>query len=146
MRISIDTKAKVKVGNLSRGGKDRRKNPLKADDHNHQWTETLVPLGILDVKAGDFSVYFGTSAETSDFIVDCLEKWWKENQKNYANIEELVINLDKGKNPKIYLIEESYEKGVIVKPDELVEFRQFWQASSELPKWDVLIIPPEKPK
>ena len=120
MRISIDTKAKVKVkvGNLSRGGKDRRKNPLEADDHDHQWTETLVPLGILDVKGGDFSVYFGTSAETSDFIVDCLEKW----------------------------IEGSYEKGVIVKPDELADFRQFWLTSEELPKWDVLIIPPEKPK
>ena len=51
----------------------------------------------------------------------------------------------KEKHPKIHLIEGSYEKGVIVKPDELADFRQFWQTSEELPKWDVLIIPPEKP-
>jgi len=217
LRISLDSKAKVKVGNLSRGGKDRRKNALKADDHDHQWTEVLVPLGILDVKKGDFSIYFGTSAETSDFIVDCLRKWWQENQKHYSNIEELVINLDngasqrsnrtqfikrmvqfsqeshlkirliyyppyhskynavercwailenywngaildsreavlswashmtwKGKHPTIHIIEENYETGVIVKPNELVDLRQFWHSSEHLPKWDVLIIPPEK--
>ena len=96
MRISIDSKAKVKVGNLSRGGKDRRAESLKADDHDHQWSEVLVPLGILDVQGGDFSIYFGTSAETSDFIVDCLSRWWRENHSHYSSVEELVINLDNG--------------------------------------------------
>nr|WP_237743688.1 transposase [Pleurocapsa sp. PCC 7319] len=96
LRISIDSKAKVQVGNLSRVGKDRRAESLKADDHDHQWSEVLVPLGILDVQGGDFSIYFGTSAETSDFIVDCLSRWWRENQSHYSSVEELVINLDNG--------------------------------------------------
>jgi hypothetical protein len=38
LRISLDSKAKVKVGNLSRGGKDRRGEPLKALAHEHQPT------------------------------------------------------------------------------------------------------------
>ena len=42
------------------------------------------------------SIYFGQSAETSDFIVDCLELWWQENQAIYPGLEELVIDLDGG--------------------------------------------------
>ncbi|MDB9391902.1 hypothetical protein [Microcystis aeruginosa] len=45
---------------------------MKALDHDYQCSEILVPLGILDVQGENFSIYFGTSAETSDFIVDCL--------------------------------------------------------------------------
>lgn len=95
-RISIDSKAKVKIGNLSRGGKARQLEPLKADDHDHEWTHVLVPLGILDVKRDNLSIYFGQSAETSDFVMDCLELWWSANQKQYEPIEELVIDLDGG--------------------------------------------------
>lgn len=42
------------------------------------------------------SIYFGQSAETSDFVVDCLELWWQENQSIYLGLEELVIDLDGG--------------------------------------------------
>ncbi len=76
LRISIDSKAKVKIGNLSRGGKARQFEPLKADDHDNEWTHVLVPFGILDVKRDNLSIYFGQSAETSDFVMDCLERWW----------------------------------------------------------------------
>ena len=40
------------------------------------------------------SIYCGQSAETSDFVVDCLELWWQENQAIYPGLEELVIDLD----------------------------------------------------
>jgi len=40
----------------------------------------------------------GTSFETSDFIVDCIEMWWERNEKEYKHIKELVINLDNGPN------------------------------------------------
>ena len=96
LRISIDSKAKVKIGNLSRGGKARQLEPLKADDHDNEWTHVLVPFGILDVKRDNLSIYFGQSAETSDFVMDCLELWWSANQKQYEPIEELVIDLDGG--------------------------------------------------
>lgn len=96
MRISIDTKAKVKIGNLSRGGKARTPLPVKADDHYLQWNAVLVPFGILDVLQNRLSIYFGQSAETTDFVIDCLIAWWQENQSLYPQVEELAIDLDNG--------------------------------------------------
>ncbi|WP_337907203.1 ISAzo13-like element transposase-related protein [Iningainema tapete] len=96
LRISIDSKAKVKIGNLSRDGYDRTIEARKADDHDTEWSAVLVPLGILDVQSDRLSIYFGQSAETSDFVVDCLSTWWSENKSLYRGLEELVINLDNG--------------------------------------------------
>jgi hypothetical protein len=55
-----------------------------------------VPFGILDLRGEQLSIYFGKSAETSDFIVDCLETWWQEKSQLYQEIDELVIDLDNG--------------------------------------------------
>ena len=96
LRISLDAKAKVKIGNLSRGGKARTIEPLQADDHDTEWSVVLVPNRILDVTGERLSIYFGQSAETSDFVVDCLELWWQENEPIYGGLEELVIDLDGG--------------------------------------------------
>ena len=49
LRISIDTKDKVKVGDLSRGGQSRGAEATQANDHDMQYQEKLVPCGILDV-------------------------------------------------------------------------------------------------
>ncbi len=96
LRLSIDSKAKVKIGNLSRNGKSRSLQAKKADDHDHVWTSVLVPFGILNLQTHQLSIYFGSSAETSDFIVDCLSKWWEANKEHYQNLEELMIELDGG--------------------------------------------------
>jgi hypothetical protein len=96
LRLSIDTKAKVKIGNLSRNGKARTLKAKQADDHDSEWQSVLVPFGILNLDNDELSIYLGQSAETSDFIVDCLERWWQNNQAGYAEIEEWVINLDGG--------------------------------------------------
>ncbi len=96
LRLSIDTKAKVKIGNLSRGGKARSLEPKTANDHDTEWQALLVPFGILNTDNDQLSIYFGQSAETSDFIVDCLADWWSKNQSDYAEIEEWVIDLDGG--------------------------------------------------
>ena len=76
----MDSKAKVKIGNLSRGGKGRTLKAQEADDHDHEYEAILVPFGILNTQSDQLSIYLGQSAETSDFIVDCLEAWWTENQ------------------------------------------------------------------
>jgi hypothetical protein len=96
LRLSIDTKAKVKIGDFSRDGKTREKEPEGALDHDVASDAKLVPSGIFE-PANDFlSIIFGTSIETSDFIVDCLEQWWEENKRRHSLIKELVINLDNG--------------------------------------------------
>lgn len=207
LRISIDSKAKVKVGNLSRGGKARTIEALKADDHDNQWSAVLVPFGILDVWRNQLSIYFGQSAETTDFIADCLSSWWQENKQIYSELEELAINLDNGSairnnrtqfikrmvnfadqtklrikliyyppyhskynpiercwavlenywngailntidaaiswasnmtwnlvSPIVHLVKETYDKGVIVPPDELQNFLPYWERDEFLPK------------
>ncbi len=96
LRLSIDCKAKVKIGNLSRRGKDRTKDARKADDHDTEVEAILVPFGILDVLGNAVTIYFGQSHETSDLIVDCLESWWNEHAHQYQEVEELAINLDNG--------------------------------------------------
>jgi Rhodopirellula transposase DDE domain len=96
LRVSIDTKAKVKIGNLSRGGKARTVEGKQADDHDTQWQAVLVPFGILNTHSDRLSIYLGQSAETSDFIVDCLTAWWYENQHDFLELDEWVIDLDGG--------------------------------------------------
>ena len=96
LRVSIDSKAKVKIGNLSRGGKARTLEAKQADDHDMTWKTILVPFGILNTQNDQLSIYMGQSAETSDFIVDCLTAWWQENQLQNSELDEWVINLDGG--------------------------------------------------
>ena len=96
LRISIDSKAKLDVGDYSRGGQSRGEEAVEAWDHDMRSKEKLVPFGILDVLGGLLTIIFGTSRETSDFMVDCLQQWWDVNGKNYPHIRQLVINLDNG--------------------------------------------------
>jgi hypothetical protein len=96
LRISIDTKAKVNVGPFSRRGRSRGKSATQAADHDVAPEHKLVPFGILDVLAGLVTIIFGTSRETSDFVVDCLQQWWDENKQRYTHITQLVMNLDNG--------------------------------------------------
>jgi hypothetical protein len=96
LRISIDTKAHLKIGELSRGGKSRGKKATKAHDHDTEVQAKLIPFGILEVMSAMLTITFGTVRETSDFIVDCLDLWWQDRKKVYPHIRELVINLDNG--------------------------------------------------
>jgi transposase len=96
LRISIDTKAKVKIGDFSRGGKARAKEAPKGADHDMSPTAKLVPCGILEVVAAALTTVVGNSAETSDFIVDALQIWWDDRKAVYSNIKNLVINIDNG--------------------------------------------------
>lgn len=96
LRISIDSKAKVKIGDFSRNGYERNIKPEKTLDHDYSPKAVLVPFGILDVLTDQLWIYFGQSKETSDFIVDCLQLWWKANNNHYNQIEELMIELDGG--------------------------------------------------
>ncbi len=96
LRISIDAKAVLKLGELSRRGMSRGKEAEKAQDKDMAISGKLVPFGILEVLSGVFTILFGKSRETSDFVMDCLEQWWEERKENYPHIKELVINLDNG--------------------------------------------------
>ncbi|MEJ2330799.1 MAG: ISAzo13 family transposase [Gammaproteobacteria bacterium] len=94
-RISVDCKATVKLGDLSRGGMTRGDH--RACDHDMQCTGKHTPCGILDEDAGQVHIEFGSSAKTSDFIVDSLQAWWKvlPFEKQQA-IPLIQIKMDNG--------------------------------------------------
>lgn len=96
VRISMDAKAKVDVGDFSRDGESRAAEAPRALDHDTQVKKKLVPYGILDVTSSLLSIFIGTSNETSDFIVDCLEQWWEANKARHSAARQLVVNLDNG--------------------------------------------------
>lgn len=96
LRVSMDSKARVKIGNLSRGGKDRHQMARVADDHDTQWHTTLLPFGILNLRTDDLTIYMSESPETADLIVDCLQEWWSWNRADFPEVKTLAINLDGG--------------------------------------------------
>jgi Rhodopirellula transposase DDE domain len=96
IRISMDAKAKVTVGDFSRAGGSRGAEATKAWDHDPEPEQKLVPQGILDLTSYLLSIFVATSNGTSDFIVDCLEQWWEANKVRYPDARRLVINLDNG--------------------------------------------------
>jgi Rhodopirellula transposase DDE domain len=98
LRISIDVKAKVKIGNLSRGGYSRLQKAPIADDHDQKWDAVLVPFGIYELNTDNVFITFGNSGETADFIVDALEQWWSERQFMEDEFDILMIDLDNGKS------------------------------------------------
>jgi transposase len=98
LRISVDSKAKVNIGEFSRNGRSRGKESKKAWDHDMNPVMKSVPFGILDMQNGGLSIFFGISSETGDFIADCAESWWEANRQSYSHIKELVINTDCGPN------------------------------------------------
>ena len=104
LRVSIDVKAKVKIGNLSRNGYSRTINAPIVDDpprcrgrHDQHWTDILVPFGLHEINTDNTFLIFGNSKETPDFIVDCLERWWEERQFMEDDYDILMIDLDNGK-------------------------------------------------
>lgn len=96
LRISLDTKAKVKIGEFSRGGCSRGKQAVQALDHDMHPQAVLVPAGILEVDANQLNIIFGMSRDNSDFMADCLELWWGSRGGEYSHIRKLLIDLDNG--------------------------------------------------
>ena len=96
LQLSIDVKDKVKVGQLSRKGYHRGKEEVCALDKDQHWETSLVPLGILEIGSGKNSIIVGNSCETSDFIVDGLEKWYETTTTDLSQIHTLELYLDNG--------------------------------------------------
>lgn len=96
LRISVDTKASVNIGEWSRGGRSRGLFPVKAADHDMMIKQKLVPGGVLEAVTGQSFLFFTEGAKTSDFMVDGIGLWWRSNRSRFEGVKELVINMDNG--------------------------------------------------
>jgi len=91
----MDGKATVKLGPFSRGGKTR--GEYKASDHDFGGTEHYIPCGILAEETAQLSVPCGSSAKTSDFLVDTLAAWWQGLRvKEQSAIDRVQLKMDNG--------------------------------------------------
>ena len=93
VRISLDTKATVKVGPFARGGYSRQAQG--ACDHDFQPATTLTPFGILLPQTAQNHLWFSEGKVTADFMVDRIEEMiprWKQ----CFDLHTLVINADNG--------------------------------------------------
>lgn len=96
LRISVDTKATVDIGEYSRYGRSRGLVPVKAWDHDMRSKEKLIPGGILEPVSGRPFLFFTNSCKTSDFLADGLMLWWQERKQDLPEVKRLFINMDNG--------------------------------------------------
>jgi hypothetical protein len=94
LRISMDAKATVLIGLLSRDGVARVK--VKALDHDFRPDETVTPFGLFLPQYNELYLYFTSSRLTSDFIVDCLQDCWSKLRERFPHVQTLVLNQDNG--------------------------------------------------
>lgn len=97
LRVSLDTKATVKIGPFSRGGYSRTGN--RGADHDFKADGQLTPFGLFVPEFDGLDLYFTHSKVTSDFMADALEEWWERTRERLAGVREvrrLVIDLDNG--------------------------------------------------
>jgi transposase len=90
----MDAKAVVKLGDFSRGGKNRV--TVKTLDHDFKPEGTVTPVGLLLPGLGELFLYLVLSKVTSDCLVDILEQWWEQVKARFPEVGEIVLNLDNG--------------------------------------------------
>lgn len=94
LRLSIDAKATVLLGLLSRGGYNRVK--VKALDHDFRPEQTVTPVGIFLPQYNETYIFLITSPVTSDVLADCLREVWLMLKDRFPRVKTLVLNQDNG--------------------------------------------------
>jgi hypothetical protein len=99
--ISVDTKKKELVGDFKNGGRELRPKgqpePVRVHDFAIAELGKAVPYGIYDVSANAGFVNVGISADTGEFSVASIRRWWCEiGAPRYPNAKQLLINADCG--------------------------------------------------
>lgn len=93
LRLSLDTKATIKVGPYSRGGKSRQN--VVGVDHDFTPETILRPFGIFLPAYAETFLFFTESKVTADFMVDALERLWPTLEER-VKPHTLAINADCG--------------------------------------------------
>jgi hypothetical protein len=97
--ISVDTKKKEWIGNFKNPGQTWRQEAEAVLDHDFEQDALgkAVPYGVYDLTYNRGYVYVGNSADTPQFAVDMIVRWWTtEGQKQYPQADKLLILADAG--------------------------------------------------
>jgi hypothetical protein len=99
--ISVDTKKKEVVGNLANKGREWQpaKTPARVDVHDFPDPEVgkAIPYGVYDLAANEGFVNVGDDADTAEFAVATIGRWWDEvGSVAYPDATRLLITADAG--------------------------------------------------
>jgi hypothetical protein len=93
--LSLEWKATVPIGDVSRGGRTRGDHQACEPDWGLQ--EQDLPWGIVAEDRGQLHSTFGSSYTTSDVIVDARAAWWAAlDETAQVAMARLQINMDNG--------------------------------------------------
>lgn len=96
---SIDTKKKEQVALFKNGGKEWALEPRPVLDHDFPSDAkgVAIPYGIYLPIPNLASVFVGTSHDTPEFAVDCIETWWRlDGRLQFPSRNRLLILADGG--------------------------------------------------
>ena len=97
--ISVDTKKKELIGNFKNPGQEWCLKARSVNDHDFEQDALgkAVPYGVYDLQHNHGYVYVGRSADTSQFAVEVIARWWQEIGKGlYPNADKILILADSG--------------------------------------------------
>ena len=97
--ISVDTKKKELVGNFKNDGQSwcRQAEQVNAHDFRQDASARAVPYGLYVLNQNRGFVYVGTSADTPEFAVDAIARWWlSPGQWDFSRAGKLLILCDAG--------------------------------------------------
>ena len=98
--ISVDTKKKELVGAYKNGGREYRPKgkPEPVDVHDFKGELGRVsPYGVYDLQDNSGWVSVGLSADTSEFAVETIRRWWYTmGEERYPEADGLFITADCG--------------------------------------------------
>ncbi len=97
--ISVDGKKKELIGNFKNAGRtwSRQAQAVNAHDFPSESLGRAVPYGIYDLVHNLGYVYVGISADTAEFAVDAIARWWAQKDRPiFPNEEKILILCDAG--------------------------------------------------
>jgi len=97
--ISVDAKKKELIGNFKNAGQCWCQEAESVNDHDFKLDAIgqAVPYGLYDVNHNRGYVYVGQSADTAEFAVGIIDRWWQEvGQHEFPGVPCLLILCDSG--------------------------------------------------
>lgn len=97
--ISVDTKKKELIGNFKNAGQAWRQEAEAVNVHDFLSDSLgrVSPYGIFDVERNKGAIYVGLSADTPEFAVEAISRWWQDHGRQaYPQATRLLILADAG--------------------------------------------------
>lgn len=96
--LSIDSKKKELLGRFYRAGSLYAQKEVQCYDHDYPSFSDgkITPYGIYDLARNEGYIRIGQSADTAQFSVSCLRKYWQEHGSKYYDPKNPILILADG--------------------------------------------------